>query len=167
VSGLAMKLISTTELARRHIIFFNAKKSFGLLDKDYDIILTKPTDCNNKLPVMDMQELLNTEISQRSFHKFTVKSDKYLHDYACINNNVSAVQVKKSRISKEQYLQVISLHERMFHANPSVMASAIRNYAWTGVDIEPTLINKVFRHYDCEACAKAKRNKEATQCSCN
>ena len=162
--GLAITLISTTELARRSITFFNGKEYFGLLDQHLKVIIRSRVDDKARLPLMNFNDILDIDTCQFTYERFKEESGKYLHSYALTNVVRNIVKrTKQPKVSEEQYKEVIYLHERMFHCNPSVMATAIRNEAWTGTKIDPSLISKVFRHYDCEACAKAKRNKEAVQ----
>jgi hypothetical protein len=79
---------------------------------------------------VNLEKLLNINTSKLLFEKFTEKSVEYLHFYACANIDVSVGnKVKHPKITADEYKQVIALHECMFHANPSVMALAIRDFA--------------------------------------
>ena len=54
---------------------------------------------------------------------------------------------------------VMSLHRRMYHPSSAVMAQALRAGAWLGVDISPTLVERVFSHRDCLFCALGKMKR--------
>jgi hypothetical protein len=77
--------------------------------------------------------------------------------------NKLAKRAKLPRATKEEFMEVIRLHERMNHMASHIMAMAIRNGAWTGALIPAATIERVFKHYDCEACKLAKARKELSQ----
>jgi hypothetical protein len=74
-----------------------------------------------------------------------------------------AVQVNGRRalpvVTAAEIDAVMSLHQRMYHPSSAVMAQALRDGAWTGVDISPTLVERVFNHRDCLFCALGKMKR--------
>ena len=151
-------IISPTILSKRNIKFLLEKLAFSLLDNKNEIIYCNEIDQENTLPMANINDILN--IIPGDFDCLTYQEPLLI-------NNVSLEKLSKKvtipPVTKQQFLSVIQLHERMNHVNPAIMSNAIRNNAWFGVTIDPTLIQKVFSHYDCEACALAKRNKLARQ----
>ena len=83
------------------------------------------------------------------------KLDAYLsHMPAEVNARRALPTVTAAEIAA-----VMSLHDRMYHPSAAVMARALRAGAWLGVDIAPTLVERVFNHRDCLFCALGKMKR--------
>jgi len=57
--------------------------------------------------------------------------------------------------------EALWLHKRLGHPSRQVMMKAISNQSWTGIPqgLTPAIIDSVFHHLDCTACALGKRNR--------
>jgi hypothetical protein len=57
--------------------------------------------------------------------------------------------------------EALWLHKRMGHPSRQVMMKAIAHNAWTGIPsgLTPDIIDSVFHHIECTACALGKRNR--------
>jgi hypothetical protein len=57
--------------------------------------------------------------------------------------------------------EALWLHKRLGHPSRQVMMKSISNQSWTGIPhgLTPAIIDSVFHHLDCTACALGKRNK--------
>ena len=57
--------------------------------------------------------------------------------------------------------EALWLHKRLGHPSRQVMMKAISNKAWMGIPqgLTPAIIDSVFHHLDCTACALGKRNR--------
>ena len=57
--------------------------------------------------------------------------------------------------------EALWLHKRMGHPSCQVMMKSIAHNAWTGIPagLTPAIIDSVFRHIECTACALGKRNR--------
>ena len=62
-------------------------------------------------------------------------------------------------VTAAEVTAVMELHERMYHPSSAVMARALRAGAWPGVNLDPTLVERVFRHQDCLFCALGKMKR--------
>ena len=57
--------------------------------------------------------------------------------------------------------EALWLHKRLGHPSRQVMMKAISHKSWTGIPqgLTPAIIDSVFHHLDCTACALGKRNR--------
>ena len=57
--------------------------------------------------------------------------------------------------------EALWLHKRMGHPSRQVMMKSIAHNAWTGIPtgLTPAIIDSVFHHIECTACALGKRNR--------
>ena len=79
------------------------------------------------------------------------------------------VTSRKKRINERQtetidpamIKEALWLHKRMGHPSRQVMMKAIAHHAWTGIPVglTPSIIDSVFHHIECTACALGKRNR--------
>jgi hypothetical protein len=64
------------------------------------------------------------------------------------------------RITPQEVTDVTDLHARLMHAaSPDVMKRAIRDCAWSGVQILPDAVDQVYLHQDCVPCLLGKSNR--------
>jgi hypothetical protein len=133
-------------------------ENFSFLDNDNKVIFKAKVDYEIGLPILKIKDILDLDEKDFNFINYINKSDI---------NSLSIKNMIKNRknkvITKEEFNEAVYLHERMNHANPSVMSRSIKNNAWTGVKADWRTIDKIFYHYQCESCAMAKWNKEAIQ----
>ena len=68
--------------------------------------------------------------------------------------------VHRRGVRRGEIDEVVQLHTRLHHAAPSaVMVKAIKNGAWPGVKVNPSVIEQVYLHQDCLACLMGKTNR--------
>jgi hypothetical protein len=83
---------------------------------------------------------------------------RHLEDYLSQSKKVNARKALPS-VTEAEIKEVMELHERMFHPSSATMARALRAGAWPGVEIVPTLVERVFQRQDCLYCALGKMKK--------
>ncbi len=83
-------------------------------------------------------------------------------------SSVTATTPKKRKnarqtdnIDPEMIKEALWLHKRMGHPSRQVMMKSVAHNAWTGIPIglTPAIIDSVFHHIECTACALGKRNR--------
>jgi len=88
-----------------------------------------------------------------------------LYDSRSINHNdnqltsINLVQKNSKLVTKIQIDNVMDFHRRFNHISPTNMIIGMRLHVWNGIYIEPSLIESVFAHQDCEICKISKMNK--------
>ena len=150
-------LISVVQLSRRYIKCC-IEYGFVYVKDMYDNVMVEQVlDYDVGLPYVPIDKFLNVQVHEFKF--IVYPQPQYIGSINKVTNRTT-----EPPVTKEQYLNVISFHERMGHLNPAVLSRAIRSNAWVSChDISPKLIDKVFRSYNCIACALAKRNNHARQ----
>jgi hypothetical protein len=65
------------------------------------------------------------------------------------------------KIDPAMIKEALWLHKRMGHPSRQTMMKAIALNAWTGIPtgLTPSIIDSVFHHIECTACALGKRNR--------
>jgi hypothetical protein len=121
-----------------------------LLDRNQKVIYHQDFEDNGDIPKVEINSISDLDAEEydigppdRSVSKFTQYS--------------SSRKKRMGPVTKKEYEMVIQLHNCLGHMNPAKMSQAIREGAWYGVEISPTSMDRVFLHYDCEACALGRR----------
>jgi hypothetical protein len=138
-------LISTVQLSKRRIECSTSFKKFIMKDSNGVEIISSDIDYNVGLPTVDIEEVLRTDTSKfviTNYPPAATSLNKHQINGEWMNK--LAKRAKLPRVTKEEFMEVIRLHERMNHMASHIMAMAIRNEAWTGALIPAATIERVF-----------------------
>ena len=142
------------------IVFKSSKVCQLVLDASGHVLYEQALAHSEDFFMIPLQILLPPELKKNL--------DDYLLQYQVdpdiVRNNVTSHirEVNGRRfipVTAEEVSAVMSLHDRMYHPSSAVMASALRTGAWTGVDVSPQLVERVFRRRGCLSCAVGKMKR--------
>ncbi len=145
-------LLSISTLCNRGFtITFTADNIHIFLQKQ--LIYTGYKDKHTELYYINMKDLIDCKINLQ----------KPLAEKIKVNNvNKHKETHKRNKIISQSLIkEVLWLHKCMGHQSRNTMCKAVNNQSWPGVskEINTAVINKIFKHIQCTACAIAKRNK--------
>ena len=107
--------------------------------------------------------IIASNISLRLSPDLPMESNDHKNDTGVLEATRKKRKIERQTTTIDPALikEALWLHKRMGHPSRQVMMKAISHNAWTGIPVglTPDVIDSVFHHIECTACALGKRNR--------